>query len=119
MNWKKVVGYGVSIWILMFVIVYLLAILSVYSGVVVKGIVVLIAGGLAYYFATRMQPMDWGKGIGLAASWLVIGVVLDALITMRLDSNIFNSKALWAGYTLLVIGTLVGVMRKGGGGRIV
>lgn len=45
-------------------------------------------------------------------SWVAIGLVLDAAITMRFNAEIFQDPYLWAGYAVLLLAPLCPVCKK-------
>jgi hypothetical protein len=108
MNWGKTLGYGVLIWLIIFVVVWALMAGGWYNSQVMKGIVAIVAGILAYWFAMRLGSADWSKAIGLAAVWVVEAWILDWLITSRFNAGITGSKAVWLGYALIAVGAIVG-----------
>lgn len=110
-------GYGVLVWVILFVVISALVGFGIYNNQITKGIVVLVAGGLAYWFASKLGMNDWGKAVGLAVIWVAIALILDYLISARFASGLFSSRALWASYALIAIGALAGSMwgKKQGG----
>jgi|SRR3989344_2912818 len=102
MNWQKAIGYGLLWWVLVFAAISVLVAFGLYAGPggEIAGLViaVLIAGALA----SRLQPADLKTGLTYGAAWVVVGLVLDAVITTRFDPGIFSAPTLWVGYVLVL-----------------
>lgn len=111
MDWKKSIGYGVLLWILMFVIVSIFIAFKIYNNQAMQIIIAIIGGIIAYVLAGKVRPANYGEGFGYGLTWLVTGVILDALITMRFNPAIFSSWYLWLGYVFGVVGVLLSVKK--------
>lgn len=110
-NWLKTIGFGALIWILMFVIVSTLMAYGLYANIYEKAIVALIAGVLSFFAAGFLRPDKINTALIYGIVFVVTGVVLDALITMRFSADIFYSKALWLGYVLVLLAPLLKVKK--------
>ena len=103
MNYVKIIGSGLLIWVIMFAFVS--AFLGFYNQsdyfkvlvIVVSGVVSLLA---AYYI---IKPKNIAEALFCSAIWLVVAALLDYLITMKFNSGIFYSFFLWGGYFTMVI----------------
>lgn len=113
-DWKKAVGFGAVIWILMFVIISIFIAFNIFGNAVAKVIIAIIAGAISYFLATKIKPADVKMALAYGVIWVIMGVILDALITVRFNALIFSSKGLWLGYLLVLLAPLLTV-KKGSG----
>ena len=100
------IGFGALIWILMFVIVSAFIGFKIYDYAWMGIVTAVIGGIISYILAGYVKPKSFGMALTCGASWLVVGVILDAIITMRFNSEIFMAWELWLGYGLVVIAPL-------------
>ena len=112
MNWKKAITFGVLIWILMFAIVSIFVGFKIYGSTGVHIITAIIAGIISYVFAGKVKPSKVKLALSYGFAWVVTGVVLDALITMRFNPAIFTSRSLWLGYVLVLLAPLLQVKKS-------
>ena len=112
MNWKKGVIFGVLIWILMFVIVSIFTGFKIYGSTWMHIITAIIAGAISYVFAGKIKPNKAKLALSYGLAWVLIGVILDALITMRSNPAIFSSRSLWLGYILVLLAPLLQVKKS-------
>lgn len=111
MNYKKLIGLGILEWLIMFAVVS--AVLQIYnSHAWMKLVVAIIAGIVAYILARYMRLTSYTSAWACSMSWLVIGVILDSLITMRYNAVIFSSRALWLGYILMFLAPFAAVREE-------
>lgn len=111
MNWKKAIGFGVLLWILMFVIVSAFIAFNIYQLKWMQIVTAIIAGVIAFLLAGSAKPNKVIIALGFGFCWVVIGVILDAVITMRFNAEIFNSWSLWLGYALILLVPLLRVKK--------
>ena len=113
-DWKKAIGFGAVIWVLMFVIVSIFVAFNIYGNAVMKVVIAVIAGAISYFLAIKLKPADIKMALTYGVLWVIVGVILDAVITMRFNALIFSSKGLWLGYLLVLLAPLLTV-KKGSG----
>ncbi len=111
MNWKKAIGFGALLWVLMFVIVSAFIGFKIYDYVWMEVVTAAIAGVISYILAGYVKPKSFGTALCYGASWLVVGVILDAIVTMRFNPAIFTAWTLWLGYGLVVLAPLLRVKK--------
>ena len=102
MDLKKILGFGVVFWILMFVIVSVFIAFKLYPGGT-EVLIAVIAGVVSYILAGFAKPKDRAEALKFGISWVIVGVVLDALITLRFSPGIFQMWTLWLGYALVLL----------------
>ncbi len=86
----------------MFVIVSIFIGFDVYKFVWMQGIIAIIAGVVAFILAGMVKPAKIVLALAYGLIWVVIGLVLDAVVTMRFNAEIFSSWSLWFGYLLVL-----------------
>jgi hypothetical protein len=116
-DWKKAIGFGVVIWVLMFVIVSIFIAFNVYGNAVAKVVAACLAGAISYFLAAKIKPADIKIALTYGVIWVIVGVILDAVISTRFNALIFSSKGLWLGYLLVLLAPLFTV-KKGSGAPI-
>lgn len=112
MNWKKGVVSGIALWILMFVIVSVLIAFNVYATTTGKVVTIVIAGIISLFLAQRVKPSSAGVAATYGFLWVVIGLILDAIITTRFNPSIFAAKSLWIGYLVVLLAPLFAVKKS-------
>lgn len=111
MNWKKAIGYGVALWVLMFVIISILIAYKIYEGVIVAIVVAIISGIISYILAGYAKPTKISEALMYGFTWVVVGVILDVIVTRRFNAAIFSEWSLWLGYALVLLAPIVRVKR--------
>ncbi|MDD5721124.1 MAG: hypothetical protein PHT16_01600 [Candidatus Pacebacteria bacterium] len=109
-NWFKVAGYGALIWVIMFAFVWLLISLSLFDSVISKIIIVLAAGVLSYLFTPDAKSLKPSTAFGYGVSWVIVGVVLDLLISMRFMADLFGRWEYWLAYALILLAPVIHTM---------
>ena len=110
MNWKKAIRFGLLLWVIMFAIVSAMIGIKLYDSENPQlwvAIVIAVLGGVtAYILAGRLSLISAGQALGYGLAFAVVGIILDAVITMRFAPDIFKEWTLWFGYALIVIAPL-------------
>jgi hypothetical protein len=112
MNWGKAIGFGVGLWVLMFVIISALIGFNLYQGTAVHVVMAVVGGIISYIFAGYVKPADTKQALMCGAAWIFVSAILDAVITMRFNQAIFASRALWLGYALVLFAPLFRAQMK-------
>ena len=112
MNWKKAIGFGILLWVLMFVIVSAFIGFKIYDYLWVKILIAVIGGIISFILAGHVKPKSYGIAFAYGASWVVIGVLLDAIVTMRFNPAIFAEWTLWFSYGLGLLAPLLRVKKE-------
>ncbi len=111
MNWLKTIGFGALIWVVMFIFVWVLMATSLYTNFLEKLIVAIVAGILSWLAAGFLKPDKMSAAFIYGIVFVVVGVILDALITTRFNNQILLSKAVWLGYLLILLAPLLRVKK--------
>ncbi len=102
-NWSKVIGYGISIWIIMFAVVWFFVGISWYDNTASDIVILLIAALLTYSFSASLRSTSASQGFGVGFVWIVIGIVLDLIISGRFLPGIFKDWYYWVGYAVILL----------------
>jgi len=112
-NWKKATALAVLLWILIFVAYSIVMFIPgigpylSYLTIIIGPIMVLICGYL-YFSQVPGRVLD---GLVIGIYWLIIGTILDLIITVPLFvksySSYYGNWMLWFGFALSVIAAIV------------
>ena len=115
-SWAKAFGYGIAIWMIIFIVAAILAVgFGVTLGVGMWISLAVLAGIISYLFATGTNAATSGQALGYGAMFAVIGIVLDALISARFQSNLFGLWEYYLGYALILFAPWVEYELQGTG----
>lgn len=108
MNWKKALGFGALIWVVMFIVISILVgyglVTSNDSGWSLWSIVTLAVTVLVTYLAARnVAPVSYSQAISYGLVFAVVGIILDYFISTRFAPNIFSSLSYWVSYLILAL----------------
>ncbi len=76
-----------------------------------KVVIIILSGLLSFVAAKYVRPKKVSEALAYGLSWVVIGVILDLLVTRQFKADIFTSKALWVGYLLILLAPLLRVKK--------
>lgn len=111
MNWKKAIGFGILLWVLMFVIVSIFIAFKIYEFRWIRILTAVIAGITSFLLAGLAKPTKIGWALLYGLIWVIICVILDVLVTMRFNPAIFAARSLWLGYVLVLFVPLLKVKK--------
>lgn len=106
--WKRVVFYGLILWVVVFLMIALLVLLGLNNRSIPTDTVLLIIMFLGYWtLATRLHLVSLSQGFLVGLVWLTTNLLLDYFVIVKG----FNSGSLafyyawiiWARYLLLVL----------------
>jgi len=112
MKWIKVIGFGIFLWILMFGIVSVFVAFGIYKFIWIQGFTALIAGIISFILAGKVKPNKATLAISYGLIWVMISLILEAVVTMKFEPEIFTSWSLWAGYILVLLAPVLRVKRS-------
>lgn len=118
MNLKRAIGFAVLLWIIIFVVISIVMFLSWFKDHNLRiqvawwilEIPIVLVWAKMYF---KADPPTWKKGLYLGLIALIVGTILDTIITVPLFiksySMYFGSWTLYAGFVeMLVLTTLAG-----------
>jgi len=94
-SWGKALGFALLIWAAMFGLTWLAIATGIFASVWTQVVLAILAGVLAYAFATNTQSRDVSHALGYGAVFAAVGIVLDLIISQQLVSGLFS---LWTYY---------------------
>jgi hypothetical protein len=112
-NWKKAIGFGVLLWVLMFVIVSIFVAFKIVDLTGMNIVIAIIAGLISLILAGYVKPDKASTALSYGLSWVVIGIILDAVVTLRFNPAIFTDWSLWLGYVLVLLAPVSKVKKAG------
>lgn len=113
LNWKKIIGYGIVIWVAVFIFVTILvgfkAETEAFFWWLVTQIVVIIT---AVTLAKKLPLAKVQTALITGLIWVVVVFALDLLITARFTTmEFFNSWKIWISYVIILLVPVV-MMKK-------
>ena len=111
-NWKKGIGFGLLLWIIMFVIISLFVGFKVsLTSTFMSLLMTLISAIIVLVLAGYVTPKNAGIALGYGLLWAVIGIILDLIISKRFAPGMFREVYYWLSYLLVVILPLLRVKK--------
>lgn len=112
MNYKKLIGYGLLIWVVAYLIACVFVAYKASDGLLAK-VVILVAVIVAALFAGRkVKPNSVTNALKYSVSWLVIALLMDCLLTVPFTGwQIFASWDMWVGYAIVALAPLVSIKK--------
>lgn len=110
-DWKKAIGFGVALWVLMFVIVSAFIGFKVYTLPGMNVVSAVISAVIAYIFAGMVKPKDYATAFVYALSWIIVAWILDLVITRQFNPNIGMQWSIWLGDLLVILAVLFRVKK--------
>jgi hypothetical protein len=114
MNWKKALGFGALIWVIMFVVISVFVAYGAVSGnlSMTFGVAATVISLVVAYFAARnLAPKNYSFALGYGLIFAVVGIILDFLISQKFAPDIFSSVPYWLNYVLLVLVPILAVKK--------
>ncbi|MBI5138914.1 MAG: hypothetical protein HZA95_03920 [Candidatus Vogelbacteria bacterium] len=101
-NIKKAIGYGALLWLVMFAIIS--ATLPSYNSYWWMTPVMSVVGlMLAYVFSRYENPKSINAAFSYGATFVVVGLILDYLVSYQFVPGLFNDTIYWLSYLLILI----------------
>ena len=111
MNWKKGIGFGVLVWMVMFIVVSILIAYKMPQNMTFSVVVTVVTLVAVYFFARNIKPKSSGEAIKYGLVFAIVGITLDFLISKRFAPNIFSSVFYWVSYILVVLIPLLAIKK--------
>ena len=111
----KFLGYGGIIWGVAFIVASLFVGFKVSSQIIIQGITTLAVVITAFLLAKSLNVSAIKEMLKYSFSWVVVGLILDALITARFTGwGFFSRWDIWLGYLLILVIPLLAVKSEKG-----
>ncbi len=109
----KLFGYGVVIWVVAFIVATVFVAFDIESTIIVNGTTTLITLIAVYLLARSLNISTIKEMLKYSISWIVVGLILDALITTKFTGwEFFSSWQIWISYALSVLVMLLAVKKQ-------
>lgn len=102
--------FGLLLWVIMFAVVSVFTGFKIYNNFWMKIVTIIIGGAITYWLAGLVKPEVAARALAYGVVWVVVGLILDALITTRFNALIFRSRSLWVGYLVVLLAPWARVM---------
>lgn len=101
-NIKKAIGYGALLWLVMFAVIS--AVLPSYNAYWwMKPVMAVVGLMLAYVFSRYENPKTMQDAFGYGLAFVVVGLVLDYVVTYQFAPGLFNDTIYWLSYLLVLL----------------
>lgn len=102
MNFKKALGLGLLLWIIMFAVASAFVAFK-FSNSLMTWAIIIVEAVVALLLAGWAKPATAGKALGYGLTWVVVGLILDYLITKHFAPGVFSTWGYWVAYLLVLI----------------
>jgi hypothetical protein len=104
-NWKKAIGLGVGLWLVLFIVAMILVVFGVTLSVGWMFLLAILAAIIAYSLSVNVDPRSTGTAFGYGLTWAAVGIILDSLISSQFAAGqgIFGLWSYWVGYALVLL----------------
>ena len=111
MNISKSVGLGVACWGVMIVAMFVFMAFKVVDQEIFHWIGALIGGIASYWLAGYLRPSSMGQALGYGVIFVVVGVVLDLIVTEKAMPGALSMLPMQVGYVLVLLAPLLQVKK--------
>ena len=102
MKYLRLFGYGAIIWAVAFIVVSLFIGFKISSPILTQGLTTILVILTAFFLAKSLKITLKKEILKYAISWVLVGIILDALITTRFTGWVFfASWQMWLSYAIL------------------
>ncbi len=114
MDWKKLIGYGVGVYTVIFMLWSLLVAFGQGEAAWAWYVSLIVLAMLAHFVGAKLGTKDWKEIIKYSAGWVAIMAVLDAVVTTRFTGwDFYSSWEVYVAYTILLLVPLTVICCKG------
>ena len=108
---KKYLGFGLLIWVIMFAVASVFAAYKVGDKLWAEIILMAVNAVMAFVFARLAKPTSIAGALLLGLAWVVIGIVLDLIISRRFAPDLFKMWPYWVSYALVLLVPMLAVKK--------
>jgi hypothetical protein len=99
MNYKKLIGFGILLWIIAFAIASVFVGAKAIDSIAAKISVPLVVGIAAFFAGKNLKLKSIPETLKYSVAWIVIGILLDMAVTVPFTGwEIFAEWNVWLGY---------------------
>ncbi|MFC1789665.1 hypothetical protein ACFLYY_01665 [Patescibacteria group bacterium] len=111
-NIVKLIGYGVAIWVVAFMVATIFVVMNMEAGAIASVVTSAVVIITAFLFARSLNIPSVKGLLKYAISWLIVGLVLDATVTVYFTGwEFFQGWGMWLSYGLTFLAVLLGVKK--------
>jgi len=112
-NWSKALGFGVLIWVALFLLVWATIGLGIFDVVWTQIALAIMAAVVTYLFAVNAKASDLGPTLGYGAVFTAIGIGLDLIFSRQLITGLFGLWTYYLTYALILFAPSVELGLRG------
>ena len=110
-NWKKGLGFGIIVWAVMFIVVCILLAYKMPQNMLFTVIVTAITLVAVFFFAKNIAPKNYVEALEYGVVFVIVGIILDFLISRMFAPNIFKEVSYWVSCLLVALIPLLTVKK--------
>ncbi len=115
--WKRVIFYGLALWLIVFAVISLLVLLNLTNRSIPTDFVLFLAAFLlCWTFSSRLHLVSMSQGLLVGLAWLAINMLLDYTVIVRGfnggDSAFYQTWIIWGHYVLMLIVPIIASSRR-------
>ena len=107
----KIISYGALLWILMFVIISAFIGFKIQDSLFIMILGAVIGGIISFFLAKKLALPNIGMALSSGLIFVLVGVILDAIITVKFVPGIFMEWNLWLGNILIFLVPAIAVKK--------
>jgi hypothetical protein len=108
MNYKKLIGFGILLWITAFAIASVFVGAKAIDSIAAKITVPIVVGIAAFFVGKNLKLKSIPETLKYSVVWIVIGVLLDMAVTVPFTGwGIFAEWNVWLGYFFVLTAPLL------------
>jgi len=109
----KLFGYGGVIWGVAFIVISIFIGFKVTSQIITQGITTLAVLITAFLLARSLNVSTVKEMLKYSFSWVIVGLILDAVVTTRFTGwSFFSHWYIWLSYALILVIPLLAVKKE-------
>ncbi len=108
MNYKKLIGFGILLWMVAFISASVFIGAKAIDSIIAKITVPLAVGTVALFPGNSLKLNSVSETLKYSIDWVAIGVLLDIAVTVPFTGwGIFAQWNIWLGYCLVLIAPIL------------
>ncbi|OGE74048.1 MAG: hypothetical protein A3C49_03960 [Candidatus Doudnabacteria bacterium RIFCSPHIGHO2_02_FULL_42_25] len=101
-NWFKAVGFGALVWAIMFIAASIFVGFGITINLWAEITLAIVGGIAAYLLAINIRAPAPMSAFGYGAVFVVVGVILDLIVSQQFVSGLFTMWTYYLGYALVL-----------------
>lgn len=109
----KLVGFGAFIWVVAYIVATAFVAYSISEGLLMSSVMIVVVALAAFFVGRNVRVSSVGDMLKYSFGWVVVGLVLDAALTVPFTGwDIYMSWSLWVGYLAVLLVPLLSVKAR-------